>query len=198
MSGPSAEESPDLGGLVDHLFRRESGKMVSTLTRVFGIQNLDLAEDVVQDALLQALRQWPFAGIPKNPAARLYQVARPPGDRPGAPPGVVLQGRAAACRAMIREHRVAFEVPGAADLGDRRKAVLLVLYLMFNEGYSASFSEQPIRRDVCIEAMRLCKLLTEHPAGHHPTAYATSAPTGPASWNSTTCCWRSNPRRSWP
>ena len=39
--------------------------------------------------------------------------------------------------------------------------------MMFNEGYSASFAEQPIRRDVCLEAMRLCKLLTEHECGRN-------------------------------
>src|SRR4029077_1386952 len=61
---------------VDHLFRHEAGKMVSTLTRTFGFENLDLAEDVVQDALLQAMRQWPFKGIPPNPSAWLMQVAR--------------------------------------------------------------------------------------------------------------------------
>ena len=50
--------------------------MVSILTRTFGFENLDLAEDVVQDALLQAMRQWPFKGIPPNPSAWLMQVAR--------------------------------------------------------------------------------------------------------------------------
>lgn len=40
------------------------------------------------------------------------------------------------------------------------------------EGYSASFSEHPIRRDVCLEAMRLCKLLTDRPPGAHPAAFA--------------------------
>jgi RNA polymerase sigma-70 factor (ECF subfamily) len=62
--------------LVDHLFRHEAGKMVSTLTRSFGFENLSLAEDVVQDALLQAMRQWPFKGIPPNPSGWLMQVAR--------------------------------------------------------------------------------------------------------------------------
>jgi RNA polymerase sigma-70 factor (ECF subfamily) len=72
----AATTTRDIDALMDHLFRRESGKMISTLTRVFGIHNLDLAEDVVQEALLQALRQWPFGGIPENPAAWLYQVAK--------------------------------------------------------------------------------------------------------------------------
>ena len=62
--------------LVDHLFRHESGKMVSVLTRIFGTHNIDLAEDVVQDTLLKALSHWPFSGVPDNPSAWLYQVAK--------------------------------------------------------------------------------------------------------------------------
>lgn len=66
----------DVGQLVDHLFRRESGRMVAGLTRIFGPAHLDLAEDVVQEALLQALRTWPFRGVPDNPAGWLVQVAK--------------------------------------------------------------------------------------------------------------------------
>jgi RNA polymerase sigma factor (sigma-70 family) len=61
---------------LDHLFRRHSAKIVATLTRVFGSRHLDLAEDVVQDALLKALQQWPFKGVPENPAAWLTLVAK--------------------------------------------------------------------------------------------------------------------------
>ncbi|MCI0489739.1 MAG: sigma factor, ECF subfamily protein, partial [Blastocatellia bacterium] len=53
-----------VAGLVDHLFRHQAGRMVSTLTRIFGPQHLDLAEEVVQDSLIKALEQWPFRGIP--------------------------------------------------------------------------------------------------------------------------------------
>ena len=50
-------QNPDgVSQLVEHLFRRESAKMVATLTRIFGIQHLNLAEDVVQDALGRALQ----------------------------------------------------------------------------------------------------------------------------------------------
>lgn len=59
-----------------HLFRREAGRLVSTLTRIFGSRHLDLAEEVVQDALLKALEQWPLHGVPENPSAWLIQVAR--------------------------------------------------------------------------------------------------------------------------
>jgi RNA polymerase sigma-70 factor (ECF subfamily) len=62
--------------LVEHLFRHQAGRMVSTLTRIFGPQNLQLAEDVVQEALVRALELWPHRGIPANPAAWLIEVAR--------------------------------------------------------------------------------------------------------------------------
>jgi RNA polymerase sigma-70 factor (ECF subfamily) len=62
--------------LVDHLFRRQAGQMVATLTRALGPRHLTLAEDAVQDALITALQQWPFRGVPDNPEAWLYQVAR--------------------------------------------------------------------------------------------------------------------------
>ena len=62
--------------VVDHLFRHQSGRLVSTLTRIFGPRRLDLAEEVVQDALLKALELWPFQGIPANPSAWLIQVAK--------------------------------------------------------------------------------------------------------------------------
>ena len=61
--------------LVDRLFRQQAGELVSTLTRIFGAAHLDLAEDVVQEAMLRALRRWPFEGIPERPAAWLHTVA---------------------------------------------------------------------------------------------------------------------------
>ena len=62
--------------LVDHLFRHESGKMVSVLTRLLGLQNIETAQDIVQDTLLQAMNTWGFGGIPENPPAWLHRVAR--------------------------------------------------------------------------------------------------------------------------
>jgi RNA polymerase sigma-70 factor (ECF subfamily) len=61
---------------VDHLFRHEYGRLTSVLTRIFGTHNLDLAEDVVQDTLLKALEHWRFSGIPENPSAWLFKVAK--------------------------------------------------------------------------------------------------------------------------
>src|SRR4051812_7543528 len=62
--------------LVDHLFRYESGKMVSVLTGIFGSENLDLAEDVVQDSLVEAIKHWTYEGVPENPSAWLFRVAK--------------------------------------------------------------------------------------------------------------------------
>src|SRR5258706_15239656 len=62
--------------VVDQLFRHEWGKMVATLTRIFGIEHLGLAEDVVQEALARALQTWPFYGVPKNPAAWIMRASR--------------------------------------------------------------------------------------------------------------------------
>src|SRR5215471_4056930 len=64
------------GELVEDLFRRESGRVVSTLTRIFGPRHLALAEDVAQEALVRALELWPHRGIPANPSAWLIEVAR--------------------------------------------------------------------------------------------------------------------------
>ena len=62
--------------LSERLFRRESGRMVAALTRIFGVHNLALAEDVVQDAFCRALQVWGERGVPSNPAAWLMTAAR--------------------------------------------------------------------------------------------------------------------------
>jgi RNA polymerase sigma-70 factor (ECF subfamily) len=62
--------------LSEHLFRREWGRMVAALTRIFGVHNLSLAEDVVQDAFCRALEVWKARGVPENPAAWLMTTAK--------------------------------------------------------------------------------------------------------------------------
>jgi RNA polymerase sigma factor (sigma-70 family) len=61
--------------LTDHLFRHQAGKMVAVLTRIFGLQNLELAEDVVQDAFAKAIKEWTYQ-VPPNPAGWLMTVAK--------------------------------------------------------------------------------------------------------------------------
>jgi RNA polymerase sigma-70 factor (ECF subfamily) len=77
---PPAENAPPPAGeisqLTDHLFRHEAGKLVAVLTGIFGIERLQLAEDVVQEAMVRALQTWPYYGVPKNPAAWLTQAAK--------------------------------------------------------------------------------------------------------------------------
>lgn len=72
---PKASAS-DVSQTLDHLFRHESGKMVAILTRIFGVEHLTLAEDVVQEALARALQTWPFYGIPGNPSAWILRTSR--------------------------------------------------------------------------------------------------------------------------
>jgi RNA polymerase sigma factor (sigma-70 family) len=60
----------------EHLFRREAGRMVAALTRIFGLHNLALAEDVVQDAFCRALEVWRIRGVPDNPSAWLMRTAK--------------------------------------------------------------------------------------------------------------------------
>src|SRR5438034_576899 len=70
------QEPAGVPQLVEHLFRHESGKMVATLTGIFGIEHLNLAEDVVQEALVRALQTWPYRGVPENPAAWIMRASR--------------------------------------------------------------------------------------------------------------------------
>lgn len=73
----SAEgRSSEVSRVVEHLFRREFGRLVAMLTRHAGVAYLRVAEDVVQDALVQAMVTWPFTGVPDNPSAWLLQTAR--------------------------------------------------------------------------------------------------------------------------
>src|SRR5690242_21493743 len=60
----------------DQLFRREAGRITAALTRIFGVHNLALAEDVAQDALCRALEVWKFHGPPENPSAWLMATAK--------------------------------------------------------------------------------------------------------------------------
>jgi RNA polymerase sigma-70 factor (ECF subfamily) len=70
------QQPADVSQVVEHLFRHEAGKMVATLTRIFGIEHLTLAEDVVQEALARALQTWPFYGVPQNPSAWIMRASR--------------------------------------------------------------------------------------------------------------------------
>src|SRR5262245_41715436 len=72
----ASQTSEQINLSVDHLFRHRAGQMIATLTRIFGIERLDLVEDAMQEAMIRALRLWPHQGIPDNPVAWLIQVAK--------------------------------------------------------------------------------------------------------------------------
>lgn len=69
-------EFPNIDKLTDHLFRNEAKKMVSVLTNIFGAENMETAEDVVQTTFMEAMNVWKLKGIPDNPSAWLFRVAK--------------------------------------------------------------------------------------------------------------------------
>ena len=240
-----ADEVPQL---VDHLFRHQAGQVIATLTRMFGPQQIDLAEDVLQETLIKALRQWPYRGVPENPAAWIIRVAKNhaldilrrerslrgkhdtlaglPEHQPIdsqtpaevldsqlrddqlrlmftcchpaigreaqvaltlrtlggfgvaelaraflVPEGTIAQ-RLVRAKRTIRQHNIPFEVPDANELPIRLESVLDVLYLLFNEGYSACQGEDLVRHDLCAEAIRLTALLASHSVADLPKVHA--------------------------
>lgn len=216
--------------------------MIATLTRIFGSRRLDLAEEVVQDALLKALELWPFQGIPENPSAWLIQVAKnraldairretslaeklPVIARAfpeAAPSGhtdefaddqltmmflcchpalarelqvaltlktvagfsvreiaraflvqeATIAQRLVRGKRQIREQQIRFEMPAGRELMERLDPVLAVLYLLFNEGYSAHAGESLLRADLCEEAIRQARQVAWHGATDVPKSHA--------------------------
>lgn len=240
----------DAAGL--HLFRRESGRLVAALTRIFGVHNLALAEDVAQDALCRALEVWKFQGPPQNPSAWLMTAARnraldvlrrertartfaPELGRlletewtlapvveellgphllrddqlrmmfscchPRLPEeaqvalvlhllcgfsvsevaSAFLSGHAAIEKRITRGKKTLARSKGLFDIAEDRElrsrlpAVHRALYLLFNEGYHGACPETAVRIELCQEAMRLAKLLLEHPGTSTPATHALCA-----------------------
>ncbi len=240
--------------LTDHLFRNESKKMVSVLTKIFGIENLETAEDVVQDTLLQAMHVWKLKGIPANPSAWLFRVAKNKAidvirkkkhsvqfdfsDNEKilltseytlnatmehfwkeefikddllrmmfacCHPGIskenqitlmlktlcgfstteiakafltnedTVSKRLYRTKEFFRQHKIKFVIPSTDEIKNRTDSVLNTIYLLFNEGYNSTNSEELIRKDVIAEAMMLCKLLTENSHTQQPEVFALMA-----------------------
>lgn len=240
-SNPQA--ATDVGHLVDHLFRQHAGRMLAALVRLLGSRHLALVEEVVQEALIVALQQWPFSGIPDNPSAWLVQVAknraldrlrrdrafsekerdigaafesrvaRVDSGRPfeddelcmmfmACHPDIPRESRVALTlktvggfsvpeiaqaflaqetaiaqrlvrvKRFMRERDIALDLPAASEMPARLESVLEVLYLMFNEGYAAHSGESLVRHDLVHEAIRLTRMLTQHPATAQPGTHA--------------------------
>jgi RNA polymerase sigma-70 factor (ECF subfamily) len=212
---------------IERIFRAEHGRVLAALISQF--EDFDLAEDALQDALVNALEHWQEDGIPGNPGAWLTAVARrraidrirrsatlerslPDPDlqpsydeyemdetqipderlklmftcchpalaldaqialtlhtlgglktyeiaRAFLVPEPTMAQRLARARAKIRNAGIPYRVPPIDLLPERLDALLTVIYLIFNEGYSATGGDEPIRKELCLEAIRLCRVL---------------------------------------
>ncbi|GAB4151815.1 MAG: sigma-70 family RNA polymerase sigma factor [Planctomycetaceae bacterium] len=67
---------PATNQLVEHFFRHESANLVAVLTRAFGIRQIEMVEDAVQVAMLEAMHTWKLSGVPENPPAWIHRVAK--------------------------------------------------------------------------------------------------------------------------
>ncbi|MEL6338441.1 MAG: sigma-70 family RNA polymerase sigma factor [Myxococcota bacterium] len=76
MSSPPEAPASDVHALAEHVFRHHAGRLHAVLLRIFGTSALEWIEDVVQDTFVQALRHWPYRGVPDSPEAWLTQVAK--------------------------------------------------------------------------------------------------------------------------
>jgi RNA polymerase sigma factor (sigma-70 family) len=220
---------PELQQTVDAVWRMEAAKIVATLTRAVG--DVGLAEDLAQEALVDALTQWPSSGVPRNAGAWLTTVAKrkaidhwrrqenlgtkyaamareletrdfPEGWDPDRIDDDVLRlifisshpvlsregqialtlrvvggltteeisrafltstatvaARITRAKKTLAAANVPFEVPDRSEYPQRLSAVLSVIYLIYNEGYSASFGQRWIRDELCSEALRLGRIL---------------------------------------
>lgn len=232
---------------IDHLFRKQYGKMVSVLTRMIGLNNLSMAEDAVQDTFIKAMSSWQMKGIPDCPEAWLMKAAKNrsidlirkiKSDQNrevlfvnGASSMAleelfldseiedsVLRMIFTAChpalkqkdqlafalktisgfsaseiatallstqesvkkslqraRKSIQENGMQFEIPQGQELQDRLPRVHQVLYLIFNEGYQSTNKKNLVRYELCEEAMRLTKILTDHKYGSNEESLAVMA-----------------------
>ncbi|SDF78882.1 RNA polymerase sigma factor [Mucilaginibacter sp. P25] len=230
--------------LLPHLFRSEYQKIIAVLCHYFGFERIEAAEDIASDTFLTAAETWGIKGLPDNPKAWLYTVARNKATdyvRRGSrfkqkiAEGIVaednygaeidlsdqnisdsqLQMMFAICHPVLpaeaqiglalrilcgfgideiaeaflsnketinkrlfrakeklREQKVKIVFPEPADIVNRLDIVLKTLYLLFNEGYYSSCQSTTLRKDLCLEAMRLNYLLIENKQTNLPEANA--------------------------
>ncbi|MEQ9378332.1 MAG: sigma-70 family RNA polymerase sigma factor [Imperialibacter sp.] len=220
--------------LVSHLYRQWYGKMVTSLARYFGLQQLELAEDIVQEAFESAIRHWEQKGMPDQPVNWLFKVCKNKAINAlrkkrfePLPAEFFLNTReeiklatlfldneiedsqlrmiVACChpafsvknqlifvlrhvagltvrqiargllmteesvaksvvrsKQLIREKNLSFPDPDYLKVKEKLDEVHLIIYLLFNEGYSSTDNDSIIREELCFEAIRLIKLVTDN------------------------------------
>ena len=232
--------------IIPHLFRTEYTKIVSVLCKHFGLSHIEIAEDIASETFLTAAQTWPLNGIPENPVAWLYTVAKNrtknylhrtsifnqklvpelknsavnpdeteidlsesnindsqlqmmfaichPAISSEAQIGLSLRilcgfgieeiadafitgketinKRLFRAKEKLREEKIKIEIPGEKEINERLENVLLTIYLLFNEGYYSVSNNQTLRKELCYEAMRLCKMLVENKNTCTPEANA--------------------------
>lgn len=84
----------------------------------------------------------------------------------------VIYKRLQRAKAKLRAEKIEIRQPAVAEVSDRLPAVLMTLYLLFNEGYYSSHPDFILRKDLCLEAMRLCYLLVENEQTYLPAVNA--------------------------
>src|SRR6478735_6729232 len=124
------------GETITATWREESARLVGALTRM--TRDLDLAEDLAQDALVSALESWPTQGIPDNPGAWLMTTAKRRAVDGFLVTETAMGQRISRAKKTLSEARVDFELPVGAERTDRLDDVMAVVYLIFNEGYTAT------------------------------------------------------------
>lgn len=87
-------------------------------------------------------------------------------------PTETIKKRIQRARKTIARQENALQIPAGKELGKRLRTVQTVLYLLFNEGYHSLMADELIRKELCAEAMRLCKLLNDHPECQSPATKA--------------------------
>src|SRR5262249_34376867 len=86
-----------------------------------------------------------------------------------------IEKRITRAKGELRHHGAFVDAAAPGTLSARLESVHSALYVLFSEGYHGSHPEHAVREDLCAEAMRLCAMLCEHPAGDVPTTHALMA-----------------------
>jgi len=157
--------------LMDHLFRHHYGKMVSVLTRIFGLSHLETIEDAVQDTFIQASTSW-RKQKPDNPEAWLTKAAK----------NRVLDLFRQIKSSKERESLVqsSSEAMGLAELfldAEIEDSQLRMIFTachpkIFNEGFHSGKQTILVRKELCGEAMRLCQIILKNKTIRTGKAYA--------------------------